>query len=109
MRSVWGLTAAAFEGGARTVAGRGPGWSLEGDTGRIFAGDGDRRAVALTCGRKAPLILELVPPLAFPGVGGPLEFVHARAVLLIFARTTMCGEGEIDKALDGLVLGPLMF
>ena len=88
-RSAGGFIVAAFDSGARTVAGRSCGCNLEGDAGRIFAGEGDRRAVTpTTCGRSAPLTFELgfVLSLVVFEVR-PYEVVLDRAVLLIFART----------------------
>jgi hypothetical protein len=54
----------ALESEVRTVVGLSWGWSFDGDTGRIFAGDGDRRAVAPIWGRRAPLKVELAVPFA---------------------------------------------
>lgn len=79
---------------------------MEGESGRIFTGDGDRRAVAPAWGRRAPLLFKLALPVASLKVGVLDKFT--RAVLLIFARTTTWGGGEIVGELDGLGPLPLM-
>lgn len=64
VRSACAIVLEALTSGARDVACFKLDWSLVGEPGRIFAGEGERRAVAPASGRRAPLMPEFVVPFA---------------------------------------------